>query len=139
MKIRLKYALPLESKHGAIAGAEFEVIRIHNNTHFVTGPHGQFGALPHEFDVIDAGDAPEPTKDAPPPPAPPVVLTTYTDPQKLEKATAAVEHILNIIRDNPKVRYHLGYGSQSWALLSAAYAAIEGVSEDAVEETFLRG
>lgn len=56
-------------------------------------------------------------------------MSLFTDTQMadlppLEQAKKAIRHALMQIKDNPKVAYHLGVGTQTFALLTEAFATI---------------
>ena len=48
--------------------------------------------------------------------------TLSRDNQSLQ----AITHTLTTIRDNPNVAWFLGVGTQTWALLTEAYATLTG-------------
>lgn len=57
----------------------------------------------------------------------------------MELARKAINHVLKQIRNNPDVRYHLGYGTQSFELLSEAHSMLNGISEEAIQSvTFVQ-
>lgn len=47
-----------------------------------------------------------------------------TDVPALEQAKKAIRHALIQIHENPKVAYHLGVGTQTFALLTEAFATL---------------
>jgi hypothetical protein len=49
-----------------------------------------------------------------------------------DKAKRAIEHVLRIMNENHEVGYHLGLGTQSFALLTEAAAALWGEPVDQV-------
>lgn len=51
---------------------------------------------------------------------------------QVEKAKKAINHVLIVLRDNPDAYYHLGLGTQAFALLTEAAADLNGRT---VEET----
>ncbi|HVX56945.1 MAG TPA: hypothetical protein VHA37_04385 [Candidatus Saccharimonadales bacterium] len=46
------------------------------------------------------------------------------DLEPLAQAKKAIGHALRIIRENPQVGWHMGAGTQSFALLTEAYATL---------------
>lgn len=52
---------------------------------------------------------------------------------KLTKSEQAVKHVLKILCDNPEVMYHMGWGTQSFALLTEAEAEHLGVDRREIE------
>ena len=48
----------------------------------------------------------------------------------------AITHTLTVIRDNPNVAWFLGVGSQTWALLTEAYATLTGQTMADVRRLF---
>lgn len=59
-----------------------------------------------------------------------------TDKTPEQQAIRALEHILNRVADHPYVGYYLGYGSQSFALLTEAFASLTGRDVKAVREDY---
>lgn len=43
-----------------------------------------------------------------------------------QQAAQAIKHVLTRIREEEPVAYHLGYGTQSFALLTEAFASLTG-------------
>jgi hypothetical protein len=54
-----------------------------------------------------------------------------------ELARKAINHVLNKIKTNPDIRYHMGACTQSFELLKAAHSALNGISEEAIEAEVL--
>jgi hypothetical protein len=140
VKIRLKDSLPLDPILGAVAGAEFGVIKISGKTglHWMRGKSGdEFGAFAHEFEVLDAEPAapveaetvPEPV--TPAEPAAPV----NSDEEKIEAANEAITYFLERMRGHEKLLYHMNH-TRSLELFCEAYAKLNGVTADRVEEFF---
>lgn len=46
------------------------------------------------------------------------------DLEPIYQARKAILHVLGVIKDNPKVGYHMGLGSQSFALLTEAASTL---------------
>lgn len=59
-----------------------------------------------------------------------------TPEEKLDLANRAIVHVLRRIRSEETVRYHLGFGTQSFALLTEAAAAIAEEPVEQVREFF---
>jgi hypothetical protein len=55
------------------------------------------------------------------------------NPQAFEKAAAAIFHVLRRIQSSPELGYYMGVGSESFARLCAARAAITGQNVEQVE------
>lgn len=53
-----------------------------------------------------------------------------------EQARRAIVHVLARIRDHEVVGYYMGLGSQSFDLLTEAYAALTGIAVDDVRRQF---
>ena len=62
--------------------------------------------------------------------------TQMDDLHQDAKVRQALFHVLGQIRSNPTVGYELGIGSQTFALLTEAYAALTGEAVRAVREHF---
>ncbi|MGO7686229.1 hypothetical protein ACC696_16415 [Rhizobium ruizarguesonis] len=58
------------------------------------------------------------------------------DATKLEKAAKAIAHLLNRSRENEKLYYQIGFGTESFRLLTEAHAAITGEDVKAVEKRY---
>jgi hypothetical protein len=54
-----------------------------------------------------------------------------------EQAKKALNHILNRIRVDPIIGWYLGYGTQSFSLLTEAYAALFSKSLKEVQDEFM--
>jgi hypothetical protein len=54
-----------------------------------------------------------------------------------EQAKRAIAHVLGQIRDNPHVGWYLGYGTQSFTLLTEAAATLWGKPLEEVRRAFL--
>jgi hypothetical protein len=54
-----------------------------------------------------------------------------------DQAKRALRHVLEQIRDNPKVGYEMGFGSQSFALVTEAFATLTGEPVEEVREIYL--
>jgi len=55
----------------------------------------------------------------------------------IDQAKRAIRHALETIRDNPKVAWHLGIGTQTFALLTEAAATLYGEDVEKVRKAFL--
>lgn len=55
---------------------------------------------------------------------------------EVDQAKRAIGHVLDTIRDNKNVGWYLGLGTQSYALLTEAYATLTGVGIREVREGF---
>lgn len=55
--------------------------------------------------------------------------TTATDTAK-----DAINYVLERIRDDENARYHMGAFTETFARLRAAHSALNGISEDAIDE-----
>ena len=55
---------------------------------------------------------------------------------RIAKSHAAIRHALVQIRDYPEVGWYLGHCTQTFELLTAAYAENTGMSQDQVKEQF---
>lgn len=53
-----------------------------------------------------------------------------------KQAQKAVAHVLNIIASNPHVGWYMGWGTQSFALLTEAHATATGEDVEEVREQF---
>lgn len=64
--------------------------------------------------------------------------TTITEQEELiEKSRKAILHVLEQIRTNPEVRYHLGFATQSFTLLTEAAAGFLGEPVEKVQAHYL--
>lgn len=54
-----------------------------------------------------------------------------------DQARKAITHVLNQIRDNPDVGWYLGFGTQSFSLLTEAAASLWGEPLENVRESFM--
>lgn len=60
-----------------------------------------------------------------------------TTNEQLQIADEAITHVLRRIHESPEVGYYMGYGTESFERLCAAYAAISDQKPDDVKENFL--
>lgn len=58
------------------------------------------------------------------------------DVPPVEQAKRALAHILGLIRNDPFVGWYLGYGTESFAAATEAFAALEGRNVLAVRQEF---
>jgi len=56
---------------------------------------------------------------------------------QLETAYGAIEHVLERIHTSPEVGYYMGFGTESFERLCAAYAEMHGELPEATKERFL--
>ena len=59
--------------------------------------------------------------------------------EKLALCQSAIAHVLSRIREDDKVRYHLGVGTESFSRLTKAYAALTGEPIDRVRNFVIPG
>jgi hypothetical protein len=59
-----------------------------------------------------------------------------TQEEQIELAKKAISHVLRRIRDDKATRYQIGFGTQSFALLTEAAAALFDEPVDKVREMF---
>lgn len=60
-----------------------------------------------------------------------------TEEEKIELSKKAVSHVLNRIRDDEATRYQIGFGTQSFVLLTEAAAALFDEPVEKVREHFM--
>ena len=63
----------------------------------------------------------------------------YTLEQKIKVARKAVQSVLRRIKEDEKVRYHLGAGSETYDRLTAAEAALGDLDLNKVKDTVIPG
>ena len=57
--------------------------------------------------------------------------------ESIDLAQKAINHVLTQIKTNPNLRYHMGAFTQSYELLKAAHAALNGIAPECIDETVL--
>jgi hypothetical protein len=66
-------------------------------------------------------------------------LKQVSDQEKIEASKKAILHVLKRIRDNDEVAYLLGFKSESFDLLTEAYAKLtDEPDQEKVQEAFSR-
>lgn len=140
MRIRLTETLPLDPKHGAIEGAEFDVVRVGGKTgrYFMVGHAGEeFAAFKQELEVVNAEPAAPVEDDQKPAPneKPAASVPEYSDEEKLEAANEAIGYFLERMRDHEQLLYHMNH-TKGLELLCDAYAKLNGVSAERADNYF---
>ena len=59
-----------------------------------------------------------------------------SDADKLQLAGRAISHVLGRISESPEIGWYMGHGTESFARLCAAHAALHGGTAEAVLEAF---
>lgn len=62
--------------------------------------------------------------------------TSQITPETIAAAKSAIAHVLNAIADDPAKFWLMGAGTQSYALLTDAHAALTGTPEGEVRQRF---
>ena len=55
------------------------------------------------------------------------------DPDSLELAKDAIDYVLNRVRDDENIRYHMGAFTEAFEKLKLAHSTINGISDEAIE------
>lgn len=59
-----------------------------------------------------------------------------TDAEKLQKASTAIAYLLNRSKRDEKLYYQIGFGTESFRLLTDAHAALTGEDVAVVEKRY---
>ena len=57
------------------------------------------------------------------------------DPDSVQLAKSAINYALRRVRDDENIRYHMGMGTEAFAQLVKAQAALSGATEEAVQDS----